>query len=121
VAIVLVVDDDEEIRVLAESILKDAGHTAMSAIGAAGAEALLSMDLAIDVLFIDIKLGADVEAGLHVAKAAVKRRPNLRLVYTTGQGVTDGMRAMFVEPFHFIAKPYTAEQVRLAVNSAFAK
>jgi DNA-binding NtrC family response regulator len=116
---VLVVEDDEQVRVLAESILEEAGHTVVSAEGGAGAEALLDSDQPIDILFIDINIGADIEAGLRIAKDAVKRRPNLRVIYTTGHGINDGMQALFVKPFQFVAKPYTASMLVNAVNNAF--
>ena len=51
-AIVLVVEDDEQVRVLAESILQDAGHTVITATGVDGSEALLGSDQPIDVLFV---------------------------------------------------------------------
>jgi DNA-binding NtrC family response regulator len=67
------------------------------------------------VLFIDLNLGNDVEAGLTVAQAAKENRPNLAVLYTTGAGVNEGMRALFTEPFHFLPKPYTAEQLTKSV------
>jgi DNA-binding NtrC family response regulator len=119
VACVLVVEDEEEIRVLAQSILEEAGHTVFSASGETSADAILDSDEKIDVLFTDISLGSE-EEGLSLAKRAVQRRPNLRVIYTTGRGVSDGVRAAFVEPFQFIGKPYTAPQLMTAVNEAFS-
>ena len=69
----------------------------------------------IDVLFIDLNLGNDVEAGLSVAKKAKETRPTLAVLYTTGAGVNDGMQAMFTEPSLFLPKPYTAEQLTKSV------
>jgi hypothetical protein len=34
--------------------------------------------------------------------------------------VTDGMRAMFVEPFGFLAKPYTPDDLKKAVADLLA-
>lgn len=59
-----------------------------------------------DLLFTDLGLHDDLQAGLMLAQAAVKRTPDLPVLHTTDQGVTDGMRAMFVERNGFIAKPY---------------
>jgi DNA-binding NtrC family response regulator len=94
------------------------GHKVISAAGGAGAEALLESNQTIDVLFIDIILGSDPEAGLHVARNAVLRRPHLRVIYTTGQGVTDGMTELFVKPCQFLPKPYTMEQLTKALANA---
>jgi hypothetical protein len=47
----------------------------------------------IDLLFVDLKIQDDVEGGLKLAKKAVEARPNLKVLYTSGQTVTDGMMA----------------------------
>jgi DNA-binding NtrC family response regulator len=67
---VLIVEDDEQVRVMAESVLQEAGHTVVAATGVDGARALLNTDRHFDVLFIDLNLGHDLEAGLRVAKDA---------------------------------------------------
>lgn len=113
--IILVVEDDDQVRVMAESVLQEAGNTVISATGAEGAMALLETDQPLDVLFIDLKLGNDLEAGLTVAQAAKAKRPLLSVLYTTGAGVNAGMKALFVEPFLFLPKPYTFEQLTKSV------
>jgi DNA-binding NtrC family response regulator len=114
-ATVLMVEDEEQIRVLAESVLQDAGHKVVTATGIEGAKALLDTDQQIDVLFLDLNLGGDPEAGLMVAQRAQAMRPKLSYLYTTGAGVNEGMKAMFVEPFLFLPKPYTLEQLTKSV------
>ena len=42
---------------------------------------------------------------------------DLPVLYTTGQGMTDGMRATVVERNGFIAKPYTADQLYTAIDN----
>lgn len=118
-AVILLVEDEEQVRVLAESILQEAGHSVISAAGAEGAKAIIDSKEPVDILFIDIKLGGDTEAGLAVARHAKEQRPKIRVLYTTGQGVTDGMRALFVEPFEFLTKPYTADQLQIAIGRVF--
>jgi CheY-like chemotaxis protein len=78
----------------------------------AEASAILEGDEHIDVLFTDLGLREDLQAGLELAKLAVERRPALKVLYTTGQAVTDGMRALFVEKSAMLPKPYTVEQLR---------
>jgi DNA-binding NtrC family response regulator len=60
-ATVLMVEDEEQIRVLAESVLQEAGHKVVTATGIEGAKALLDTDQQIDVLFLDLNLGGDVD------------------------------------------------------------
>jgi CheY-like chemotaxis protein len=113
--LVLIVEDDEQVRVLAESVLQEAGHTVLAATGVEGAQALLAAHPQIDVLFIDVCLGGDIEAGLRVAQQARAEMPKLSVLYTTGGGVNAGMEAMFTDPYLFLAKPYTLEQLNQAV------
>jgi DNA-binding NtrC family response regulator len=120
-AVVLVVEDDEQVRVLAESVLQETGYAVIAATGIEGATALLASDQPIDLMFIDINLGNDLEAGLRVAREAKELRPELRILYTTGAGINAGMKAMFVEPFLFLAKPYTVEQLTKSIEFLLLK
>jgi DNA-binding NtrC family response regulator len=110
-AVILVVEDEEQIRVLVESILIDDGHQPLSAAATAEALAVIQTDHPIDLLFTDIRLGPDVgaglvHAGLELAQQAVELRPELRVLYTTGYGITSRMKAMFVPGSDFLPKPY---------------
>jgi DNA-binding NtrC family response regulator len=71
----------------------------------------------LDVLFTDIALQDEIEGGLTVGKVFAECHPNLPVLYATGGGVSNRMRAAFAEPYGFIAKPYSAEQLRIAVNN----
>jgi DNA-binding NtrC family response regulator len=115
-AVVLIVDDDEQARGLAEAIIRQSGHDTLSAARAEEAVAVLRQH-PIDLLFTEIGLQRDGEAGLKLARAATGERPELPVLYTTGQGVTDRMRAMFSEPFGFVSKPYTAAALRAALTN----
>lgn len=50
-AVVLVVEDEDQVRVLAESYLEEQGHQVLSAGTPAGALALLQQSPAVDLLF----------------------------------------------------------------------
>jgi DNA-binding NtrC family response regulator len=114
--VVLIVEDEEQVRVLAESILQEHGYETLSASTLEQAIALLEGDHKVELLFTDLGLQEDLQAGLSLAQEANKRaQGGLPVLYTTGQGVTDGMKAMFVERHGFIAKPYTVDQLKIAV------
>jgi len=49
---------------------------------------LIDSDNEIDVLFTDIGLMDDPQAGLELAKQAVEWRPELKVLYATGQTLT---------------------------------
>jgi len=110
-AIVLIVEDEAQVLVLAESYLQEHGHRTLSASTLAEASAILERPDKIDVLFTDIGLRDDQQAGLELAKLAGERHPGLKVLYATGQTVTDGMKALFVDKSAMLAKPYTVEQL----------
>jgi DNA-binding NtrC family response regulator len=124
-AIVLVVDDEEQVRVLAESILQDLGHQTLSAATIDQALALIRTEQSIALLFTDIKLAEDVGSGLvhpglELAQQALKFRPALRVLYTSGGSVTDGMKALFVRGSEFLPKPYDMHQLAAKVAAMVA-
>ena len=104
-AVVLIVEDEEQVRVLAEAIVQELGHETLTAGTAEQALAVIEERPDVDLLFTDIGLQQDLEAGLQLAKGIAARKPGLPVLYTTGQGVTDGMRAMFADPFGFLPYP----------------
>jgi CheY-like chemotaxis protein len=114
---VLVVEDEPTIRLLAESIIEALGYVILSAANAREAIALLEQAERIDILFTDIHLpdGQDAIDGLALARKAVELSPGLRVIYTTGDGQTDGMTALFVKAATFLPKPYTVKQLTEAV------
>ena len=108
-----------QVLILAESYLEEHGHTTLSAAAVTQATAILEDVQPLDLLFTDIGLGDDLQAGLELARAAVERRPGLKVLYATGQTITDGMKALFVEGSAVLAKRYTVEELlaRLSVLS----
>ena len=117
-AVVLVVEDEDQVRVLAESYLEEQGHQVLSAGTPAGALALLQQSPAVDLLFTDLDLKGDIHAGIELAKATVKR-PRLRVLYTTGRVITNGMKARFVSGSATLAKPYTVDELRDSMLTNF--
>ena len=117
--VILVVEDEEQVRVLAESILREEGHATLSAGTTEQALALLEGSEPIELLFIDLTLQSDPEAGLSLASKAVELRPDLKVLYTSGQGVTDGMIALFVKNSAYLPKPYTGDQLKAALLVKF--
>jgi DNA-binding NtrC family response regulator len=110
-ATVLLVEDDDQVRVLTESFLEQQGHRTLSAGTPDGAMAILNKMADVDVLFTDLELKGEIAAGIKLAKEAKQLRPNLKVLYTTGRALTDGMKARFVEGSAFLEKPYTVEQL----------
>jgi CheY-like chemotaxis protein len=72
---VLIVEDEEQVRVLAESYLREQGHSTLSAATSTEALAVLGVADGVDLLFVDIGLRDDPHAGLNLAKEARQRIP----------------------------------------------
>lgn len=118
-AIVLLAEDDDQVRVLAESYLEEQGHEVLSAGTAPGALALVAKTSQVDVLFTNVDLKGEIAAGIELAQEAVKRSPNLKVLYTTERNLTDGMKARFVKNSAFLPKPYTVEQLLTTLSVHF--
>jgi DNA-binding NtrC family response regulator len=118
-ATILIVEDEAQVRVLSESFLQDQGQRTLSAASSEETLALLDQTDDIECLFTDIELRGDVQAGLDLAQAAVKKQPGLRVLYTSCHVLTDGMKALFVENSAFLPKPYTIDQLQAILNIEF--
>ena len=113
--IVLVVEDEERVRHLSVDALRELGYTVVQASDAAQALTVLEMQPRVDLLFTDIVM-PDMD-GRRLADEAVRRRPDLKVLYTTGYTrnaiVHNGMLDANVA---FLAKPFTYEQLALKVR-----
>src|ERR1035437_9437691 len=119
-AVILIVEDDVFIREIAELLIQDWGHRTLSASDVDEALSLLRSPQHIDALFTDIYLKAAVLGGCELAVQAIQIRPNLRVLYATGNSATDEMKEMFVEGSHFLRKPYTLQQLQDSVEDLLA-
>ena len=117
---ILIVEDDAFILEMAAMMVQDWGHHTLSASDVDDALSLLRSPQQIDALFTDIYLNTAVFGGCELAQKAVKLRPKLRVLYTTGNAVTDNLRAQFAEGAHFLRKPYTHHQLQRSVEGLLA-
>lgn len=111
-ATVLIVEDDVFIRDLAEMMIQDWDHHTLMASDVDEALTFLRSPEHIDALFTDIHLKAAILGGCELVHQAIKLRPGLRVLYTTGNSVTEKMKALFVVNTHFLPKPYTQRQLQ---------
>ena len=116
-SIVLVVEDEAFIREVAVMMIEECGYTALAASDVETALVLLRSPQPINLLFTDIYLKAAVFGGCDLARDAMQIRPNLRVLYTTGNSATDGLKSLFVDGSRFIGKPYTPHQLQSSVKA----
>ena len=119
-AVILIVEDDFFIRELAEMTIQEFGHQTLSASGMDEALLLLRSPQRVDALIADIRLRTASLGGFELARQAIKLRPRLRVLYTTGHSITDKMTALFVEGAHFLQKPYTQSQLQHSIENLLA-
>jgi len=119
-AVILIVDDDVFIRQFAELLIQDWGHRTLSANDVDEALSLLRSPQHIDALFTDICLKTAVYGGCELAHQAIALRPKLRVLYTTGNSLTDKLKTRLVEGMHFLTKPYSPDQLQNSVEELLA-
>jgi DNA-binding NtrC family response regulator len=115
-SVVLIVEDQAPLLILADSVLEHAGYKTLSASTFAQAQAMIESDQDFDLVFTDINLPDDMEAGIKVGQLVHEKRHGTPVLYTSGQTVTDGMREMFVTPSEFLPKPYRDDELLKAVS-----
>jgi CheY-like chemotaxis protein len=119
-AVILIVEDDVFIREIAELVIRDAGHQILSASDVEEALFILRSPQHIDVLFTDIYLKKAILVGCDIAREAIKLRPELRVLYTTGNIITDATKLLFVEGTHCLRKPYADYQLQASIEDILA-
>jgi CheY-like chemotaxis protein len=115
-ATVLVVEDEATVLMLAQSYITELGYETVCAASGEEALALVDGERRIDLLFTDIGL-SDGPRGFEIATAARERWPDLKVLYASGQPLTDGMMALFVEGSRFLPKPYSVEQLEAEIKT----
>ena len=107
---VLVVDDDDSVRLLLRTILARDGWTVLAARTAEEAMALAEGTPEIRLLVTDVLLpgiaGHELSAGLR------RSRPELRTLYVSGDSrAALEQRGVQVEESHFLQKPFTPSEL----------
>jgi CheY-like chemotaxis protein len=81
--LILVVDDDDDVRKFAARVLRDKGYRVIEAANGGVALVLLQQGLPIELLFTDVVMPGEPD-GLALAERAKKLHPDLRVLYATG-------------------------------------
>jgi len=117
---VLVVEDDEEVRVVAVSMISGMGYKFIEAENALQAMQVLAGDDRIDVLFTDVIMPGKIR-GPQLAVEAHKMRPGLKVILTTGYNdiVDTDVQAAGLE-FGLLRKPYRRAALAKALSDVLA-
>jgi signal transduction histidine kinase len=114
--VVLVVEDDALMRRLTVDALHELGYTVFESENAAGALATLDRVADVTLLFTDVVM-PDVN-GKKLADEAVRRRPGLKVIFTTGYSANAVVHGGVLDRgVHFISKPFALDQLAAKVRS----
>ena len=119
--LVLVVDDDHDVRHVAVLTLQELGYTVLEAENGPAALAVLAGNPGVDLLFTDIVMPGGMN-GLELASEATRLHPDLKVLYASGyaHGVAGGGSAG--PGAEILVKPYRdrdlARAIRVALGAA---
>ena len=111
--VVLIVEDEALVRLVAASMLQDAGFETLEADTAEDALHMLEENGDVRVLFSDIHLPGRMD-GCGLARAVHNRWPTIGLVLTSG--ATTPRRSQLPDDTDFLPKPYEARDMIEAVR-----
>jgi DNA-binding NtrC family response regulator len=116
---ILVVDDEAIARDNLEHILRREGYQVVTA--STGQQALrLLEEKVFDVVLTDLKM--EQIDGMEVLEKTKSRHPNTEVVMITGFAtVPSAIEALKKGAYHYIAKPFSLDEVRLTVRKALER
>jgi PAS domain S-box-containing protein len=116
---VLVVEDDDDVRLYATSLFRELGYGVLEAADGAAALRILETRPEIRFMFTDVGLPGDYN-GKELADEARRRRPYLRVLYTTGYARTDILRQGRLDAnAQVVTKPFTFDELSTKVRAVF--
>jgi signal transduction histidine kinase len=113
--IILVAEDEEEVRRSTADMLRELGYTVMAADSAAAALRVLDEHPDLTLLFTDVVM-PDMN-GRKLAEEARRRKPDLKVLYTSGHPRNAILHnGVLIAGVQFISKPFTLEQLALKMR-----
>jgi CheY-like chemotaxis protein len=114
--VILVVEDDPLMRQMSADALTDLGYTVIATDGAAEALRLLDDRPEVMLLFTDVAMPE--MNGKRLADEALRRRPGLKILFTTGYTPNAVVHGGVLDPgVNFLGKPFTLEQLANKVRA----
>jgi signal transduction histidine kinase/CheY-like chemotaxis protein len=117
---ILLVEDNEDVREYAKSALEELGYKVLISHDGAGALRIVNDGTHIDLLFTDIVLPGGMN-GRELSKEALKTRPGLRVLFTTGYTPNAIIHHGRLDPdVQLLSKPYTLEDLSRKIRGVLA-
>ena len=117
---VLVVEDDDEVRETAVSLLGDLGYRVLKAREAMGALSVIESGVPIDLLFTDVVMPGPLRSP-ELARKAKERLPGLAVLFTSGYTENAIVHGGRLDPgVDLLSKPYTREALARKIRHVLA-
>lgn len=116
---ILIVEDDDQLRIALERILVKQGYDVMAVVTAEDALKVINKT-SYDLVITDLKLpGID---GLELVRAVRRYKPETSIIMTTAYATVDSaVKAMKEGAEDYIAKPFNLDEIRMVVGKVFEK
>ena len=117
---ILVVEDDDEVREVAVSMLAELGYRVVKARDAASALVIVDSGIPIDLIFTDVMMPGTVRSP-DLARKAKERLPNVTVLFTSGYTQNAIVHGGRLDPgVELLAKPYTREALARKIRHVLA-
>lgn len=110
---ILVVEDDDLVRMVGADIIAEAGFKVLEAASADEALAILE-GADVELVFSDVDMPGSMD-GIALAHLVHGRWPNIRMILTSGKHVVTG--AQLPDDGHFLQKPYNHRRLVAEIRS----
>src|ERR1700722_2217681 len=116
---ILVVEDNEALRLYTLEVLSDLGYSVLAAANAAAALDIIGRSPDIDLLFTDIVMPGGMN-GRQLADEAIRQKPMLKVLFTTGYTANAIVHHGRLDPdVELISKPFTYESLGRKIRALF--
>jgi CheY-like chemotaxis protein len=114
---ILLVEDDDALRAYGVELLNELGYRVLAAANAAGALAIIDRGDKIDLLFTDVVMPGGMN-GRELADEALRRRPGLKVLFTTGYTRNAIVHNGQLDPgIQLLGKPFTYSDLAAKIRS----
>ena len=118
---ILLVEDDEDVRVTTAEMLSELGYTVLRAKDADSALVVIESGAEIDLLFTDIVMPGALRAP-ELAHKAEQKIPGIAVLFTTGYAENAALRGgQLGSGLNLIAKPYARDQLGRKLRQILSK
>ena len=116
----LLVEDEDMVRAVAERALTRAGYTVVTASdGEEGLAQVVNSNVAFDLIVSDVVMPA--MDGPAMARAVRKAKPNIPILFMSGYAEEQLRNEIDIDNMHFLPKPFSVQQINAKVSEVLGE